>query len=362
MTTYKIVSADSHMNTPKDMYDAYMPASLRDQAPKVESSAEGDFWVFQGVKRPAVIGLGAMAGKKFEEYTAKPIRFDEVRPGSWDSAARVADQDIDGVDAEVIYYGGMMADSASDPGLRVAMYRAYNDWLADFGAGAPGRIIGLAAVPVFDVDQAVAEIHRTAGKGLKGAIIPSWAPGDPQYHDPAWDPMWSAFEETSMPVSMHLGAKPHWVRLDRLSPAYLSISKITMAEPLAIMMFGGPLVKHPGLRIVMAEAGIGWLAYYKEWMDNVYRRHRFWTQLEMPEQPSHYFERQVYGTFQEDKAGVFARHLIGIDNIMWASDYPHSDTTWPESRQYIDEHFADIPDDERHKIVAANAARLYGLN
>ena len=219
----------------------------------------------------------------------------------------------------------------------------------------------LAAIPVFDVEHAVTEVHRVVKKGLKGVLIPSWPPGEP-YHDQRWEPMWNAFEETGLPVSIHLGAKPHWARLDRLAPAYLSVSKMFIAEPLAILMFGGVIPNHPGVRFVAAETGIGWMPYFKEFMDNVYTRHRYWTKLDMEEKPSAYFERQVYGTFQEDKAGLFARHLIGIDNIMWASDYPHSDTTWPNSRQYIDDHFGGIPVEERHKIVAGNAARLYGLN
>jgi predicted TIM-barrel fold metal-dependent hydrolase len=361
MSIYNIISADSHNNTPRDLYEKYGAPGLRERMPRVESTERGDFWIFEGNRRPAVVGLSAMAGRAFDKYTAGALRFDEVRPGSWDTRARVEDQQIDGLDAEVIYYSGITGADTADLDLRLGIYRAYNDWLADFCAGAPDRLIGLAAIPMWDVELACAEARRAAAKGLKGAIVPSWSPDEAQYHEPAWDPVWSTFEELGLPVSLHLGAKPHWVRLDRLSPAYLAVSKILMAEPLAIMLLGGPLVKHPNLKIVFAEAGIGWLAYMKEWSDNVYRRHRFWTQMDMPELPSHYFERQIHGTFQEDKAGVAVRHFIGVDSIMWASDYPHSDTTWPESRKYIDEHFADVPDAERRKIVAENAARLYGL-
>ncbi len=360
MRKYGIISADSHINTPRDLYEEFAPARYRDRLPVVESTDEGDFWVFEGTRRPGVIGLSAAAGKKPDEYGVKSVRFDEVRPGSWDTAARIADQKLDGIDAEVIYFGGMQGDQTQDLELRLVMYRTYNDWLANFVGGASDRLVGLAAIPMWDVELGQAEARRAAKLGLRGAIIPSWSPAEP-YVDPSWDSLWSTFEELSLPVSMHLGARPHWVRLDNCSPAYLSVSKIGMAEPLSIMLFGGPLLKHPDLKIVTAEAGIGWLAYMKEWMDNVYKRHRFWTKLEMPELPSTYFERQVFSTFQEDRPGIVTRHLIGIDNIMWASDYPHSDTTWPNSRKFIDDQFFDVPEDERQKIVSANAAKLYSL-
>jgi predicted TIM-barrel fold metal-dependent hydrolase len=362
MATYNIISADSHMNTPRDMYEKYAPANLRDRMPRAESTPEGDFWVFEGKRRPAVSGLATMAGRKFEDYTEKAVRFADVVPGSWDVQARVADQKTDGLDAEVIYSGAPLGDASVDPALRLALYQTYNDWLADFSAGAPERIVGLAAIPMWDPDTACAEARRAAAKGLKGLLINSWSETAQQYHEPFWDPVWATFAELGLPVSMHLGARPHWVRLENLPPAYLAYSKMAMAEPLLMMLFGGPLVRHPGLRIVLAEAGIGWLAYLREWIDTVYRRHRHWTGLEMPEPPSHYFERQVFSTFQEDKVGVAARHVIGVGNIMWASDYPHSDTTWPESRRYIEEHFVGVPAEERHQIVAGNAARLYHLN
>ncbi len=358
---YRTISADSHINTPRNLYLDYAPKRLRDRLPVVESTEEGDFWVFEGRRSPGVVGLAAAAGRRFEDIGLKALRFDEVRPGSWDTAARIADQDIDGIDAEVVYYAGMQGDGTADLELRLVMYRAYNDWLADFTAAAPDRLVGLAAIPMWDVETACTEARRAAEKGLRGAIIPSWSPLEPQYDDPIWHPLWSAFEDLALPVSMHLGARPHWVGLQNCSAAYLSVSKITMCEPLAIMMFGGALLEHPKLRIVLAESGIGWLAYLKEWMDNVYKRHRFWTKIEMPEPPSHYFERQVFATFQEDRPGVVTRHLIGLENILWASDYPHSDTTWPHSQKFIDEQFFDVPDDERHAIVAGNAVRLYGL-
>lgn len=360
MPEYRIISADSHINTPRDLYERFAPAKYRDRLPVVESTDEGDFWVFEGRRWPGVVGLAAAAGMRPDEYGIKAVRFDEVRPGSWDTDARIADQNADGIDAEVVYHAGVPGEETEDLELRLVMYQTYNDWLASFAGGAPDRLVGLAVIPVWDVDLAVAEATRAAQLGLRGAIIPSWSPGEP-WTDARWDPLWAAFADLALPVSMHLGARPHWVRLDNCAPAYLTVSKIGMAEPLAIMLFGGPLLKHPRLRLVTAEAGIGWLAYFKEWADNVYRRHRFWTNLDMPELPSTYFERQIFSTFQEDRPGIVTRHLIGMDNLMWASDYPHSDTTWPHSKKYTDDQFEGVPADERDQIICTNAARLYGL-
>ena len=237
MREYRTISADSHINTPRYLYEEFAPSKFRSRLPVVESTDEGDFWVFEGTRRPGVVGLSAAAGMKPDEYGVKAVRFDEVRPGSWDTEARVADQDLDKIDAEVIYYAGMQGDQTQDLELRLVMYQAYNDWLASFVCGAADRLIGLAAIPVWDVETAKAETERAAKLGLRGAIIPSWSPGEP-YVDPIWDPLWATFQDLSLPVSMHLGARPHWVRLDNCSPAYLSVSKITMAEPLSIMLAG----------------------------------------------------------------------------------------------------------------------------
>jgi predicted TIM-barrel fold metal-dependent hydrolase len=191
----------------------------------------------------------------------------------------------------------MQGDAARDAALRLATHQAYNDWIADLDASAPDRIVGLGAIPTWDVQESCAEARRIAARGLRGVIIPSWSPTDAQYNDPVWGPVWSSFEELDLPVSMHLGTRLHWLNINRVTVGYFSVSKVAMAQPLAIFKFGGPLVKHPGMKIVLAEAGIGWLAYHKEFMETMFRRHRFWTKLEMPEPPRHYFDRRVFATF-----------------------------------------------------------------
>lgn len=359
--SHELISADSHVNPPPTMWADYLPAALRDRAPRVESTAEGDFQVFEGRRTP-LLGINAMAGKKPEQYSWNVRRLEEQRAGGYDPAARLADMDLDGVHAEVIYGGGPLPSQQAE--LRVASYAAYNDWLADFCAKDPKRLLGVAYLPTETPELAVAEVKRAAGRGLRGGVIPRF-PGDGEWFDPEWDALWRALLDVGWAAAIHVGGKARTAAMPSLDAtgfmSDLLMSKFAMAEAVSRIVLSGVLARYPDLKIVSVEGQLGWLAFTHYYLDHIWEKHRFWTKSELKERPSVYFRRQVYATFMEDPVGLREREHIGVDNILWSSDYPHSETTWPNSRKLTDAWTRDFPETERRKILFENAERLYHL-
>jgi predicted TIM-barrel fold metal-dependent hydrolase len=356
--SYNLISSDSHVNAHATVYTDRVPARFRDAAPRVEGTPEGDYW-FMGNRRVApAVGLLQQAGKKFEEYKSEGGSLREARPGGWDPAERIKDMDLDGVDAQVMFSGHIGAD-AEDPELRLALLQAYNDWLGEFCSYAPDRFVGQAILPMWDMDLAIQEINRLAnGKGIGGAIIPAYSPLEQHpYPEERWDPFWSTFEDVGWPASVHLGLPPR----GHLHPmVQFSTSGLACAEPFSIIIFGGVLERHPRLKLLSVESGAGWWAYFLARADDVYERHRHWTKSTLPERPSTYFRRQMAATFQVDPAAMRCLDLIGEDNVLWADDYPHTDTTWPNSRKYVEQLFQGIAPDVKRKVVCENTGKLFG--
>ena len=359
---YRLISADSHVQIPESAWQEYLDPEYREQAPRIESTPEGDVRVFQGTRRP-INALSNLAGKKPEEYTGTIRRFNDQRSGAWDPAERIKDQDIDGVDVEVLYVGGPLGD-AKDDGLRLNSFRGYNRWLADFCSYAPDRLLGVAAVPIDTPERAVEEIRFAKEAGLRSVYVPLFPPeGD--YSDEKWVPMWRTAVELGMPVAMHVGGRKGGAQPRYGSPAGfmtdLVMSKMAMAEAIAELTFGMVLQNNPELRIVSVEAQIGWISFVQYYMDHLWEKHRHWTKSELAEPPSHFFRRQVWATFMEDPVGLREREHIGVDRIMWSSDYPHSETTWPNSKSLTDEWFTQYGEEDKRRILWQNAAELYGL-
>ncbi|HJQ84256.1 MAG TPA: amidohydrolase family protein [Candidatus Binatia bacterium] len=369
MATERIISADSHVNPPKDLWTKAAPAALRDRAPHVESTPQGDFWIVDA-KISGAIGLDASAGRKPEEFKPHGLTYKDMRPGSYDPKARLEDMDTDGVDAEVLYFGGPVTQLATDNTLRMFVVRTYNDWMAELSTAAPGRLIGLAHIPLLDLDEAVAELRRVAKLGIRGFHVDPFPDerGAKPLWDPAYEPFWSAVEETGLPMSFHIvGPRNQNVAATFMNPTpgvketFIAIAPISICEVVSTLVFTGILERHPKLRFVLVECGIGWLPYFIERMDQTFEKHRFWTKSIIGEKPSTYWFRQGHATFIRDLAGVAERHRAGLRNIMWSTDYPHSDSTWPRSREALAEHFQDVPAAERALIAGGNCAALYGL-
>ncbi|NQZ98550.1 MAG: amidohydrolase [Myxococcales bacterium] len=359
---HELISADSHVNPPPTMWAEYLPAQWRDRAPVIEKTDDGEVQVFEGRRSP-ILGINAMAGKKSEDFSWNLRRLDDQRAGGFDPDARLADMDLDHISAEVLYGGGPLP--SGDPDFRQASVFAYNDWLADFCARAPNRLLGMAYIPCETPDVAVAEVVRCAAKGLRGCVIPRFPGESDEWSDDAWDPFWRALLDVGWPGGIHVGGTGRKAAFPDLDPvgfiSGLMMSKFALAEACSKIVLSGVLERYPELRIVSVEGQLGWLPFANYYLDHVWEKHRHWTGSELPNPPSFYFARQVFATFMEDPVGLRERHAIGVDNIMWSSDYPHSETTWPNSKKLTDEWMDDIPETERRKILFENAANLYHL-
>src|SRR5947199_200080 len=205
MTNERIISADSHVNPPKDLWTSRAPARLRERAPRVESTPQGDFWIVDSQVSGA-IGLDASAGHKPEEFRPAGMTYKDMRPGSYDPKARLADMDLDGVDAEVLYFGGPVTSLSPDPELRRYVIQTYNDWMVELSKAAPTRLVGLAHIPILDLAEGLAELRRVAKLGLRGFHVDPFPDerGGKALWDAAYEPFWSLVEETGLPISFHI--------------------------------------------------------------------------------------------------------------------------------------------------------------
>ena len=375
---YRIISADDHIDLPwlpKDLWQKRVPAQWRERAPKVVDTPEGPYWVCGDEKWESWGGrkgaAGAMGGRRHALDRGGVLEPGVLRPTT--TALRLADMDRDGVDATVMY-GPIVPLLIKDPDLRKVCYRAYNDWLAEFCATAPERLVGAGLIPIDDPKSAADEVRYLKQIRLRTAMflaarveLPLW--------DEAWEPLWQAAAETGISIGFHLGgglrtvvyAGPNATNAGNMG-VRVSCSPMQMDESLAAVIFSGALERYATLKIVLAETGIGWLPYMVERMDDSYAKfldaEEYWRaygglQLTMP--PSAYYRRQVWATFQTDHVGLRVVDVLGEHRVMWASDYPHADSTWPESQKAIEENFKDVAPEARRRILCDNARELYGL-
>ena len=276
--------------------------------------------------------------------------------------------DTDGVDAEVLYPSiGMTIAQSADAPYQLACTQAYNDWLTEFCAAGQGRLVGLAMIPVIDVDEGVAEVERAHDAGLRGAMI-AGRPPEGHYAEPRFDLLWAAFAARRMPVSFHIltggGGRGDPTLGSKLGMMTVMSVVHEVQLTLALLIFGGVFDRHPDLRVVSAEHDAGWVAHYGYRLDQMYERHRNWLGRGGPvleRQPSEYLRSNAWFTFQKDPVAVETRERVGVDRLMWASDYPHSDSTWPHSLKVIERDFAGIAEADLDAIVHDNAAALYHL-
>jgi len=377
--TDKLISCDDHLDLgqlPADLWMTRLPASLRDRAPHIEERDGLAVWVCDGKV------WGSWAGKQLgqEQLTRpKPLYNAFDRGGIIDQSARrpavaelrLADMDRDGVQTQVIF-GPIFQISTDDSALRVACYRVYNDWLMEFCAAAPDRLIGVPMLPETP-DGATEELLRLAGKGGVRQVTLMIANIKPKLDDPAWEKLWTALEDTGIILSWHITVfvgKPG----DRVAGKTASVfenTKFFMAnflEPFVDLFAWGILERHPKLKLVMAEAGTGWLPWLVEELD--YRHWRLWEAKEfwadkggiaLETKPSELFKRQLYATFQEDYVAMSLIPFFGEGHLMWASDYPHPDSVWPNSRAAIERQMGGLSAEMRRKLTHDNAASLYGL-
>jgi len=381
----KIISIDDHVIEHPRVWLDRLPAALQDRGPRIIEDEQGHHvWKYDGDLYPQ-IGLNAVAGKDPKDFGMEPVRYDDMIPGCYDPAERVKDMDIDGVQAEMCYpsfpgFAGGVFQRARDKDLAYACIRAWNDWqLDEWCAQAPARFLPLSLVPTWDPRATAEEIRRVAAKGSKIISFPDGPVplGLPSFHHKThWEPVWDACEETGLPLGLHFGS-------GSFVPGFSFIGSTSTSRPMgesddehvpslvatavfatnsmwstADIVLSGMLQRHPGLKIVLAEGGIGWIPYQIERMDYSWGRHRWYQEVSKTDRPSDLFKKHFWGCFVEDYHGIANRHTIGVENILVEVDYPHSDSNWPNSRKQIAENLADVPDDEARMIVETNARKL----
>jgi predicted TIM-barrel fold metal-dependent hydrolase len=375
---YRIISADDHIDLqwlPKDLWQKRVAPEWRERAPKVVDTPDGPYWVCGGDRWDPWGGrkgaAGAQGGRRTALEKGGVLEPGVLRPTT--TALRLADMDRDSVDATVMY-GPIVPLLIADPELRRVCYRAYNEWLAEFCATAPDRLLGAGLIPIDDAKSAADEVRHLKQLRLRTGMFLA-ARVDVPLWDESWEPLWDAAAETGIVIGFHLGGGLRTVTFSgpkASDPGNMGVrvacSTLQMDEPLAAVIFSGALERHPQLKIVLAETGIGWLPYMVERMDDSYQRFLdagdFWRAhggLQLTIAPSAYFRRQVWATFQIDHVGLRLLDVIGDDRVMWASDYPHADSTWPDSQKAIAANFKDVADPARRRILCDNARALYGL-
>jgi predicted TIM-barrel fold metal-dependent hydrolase len=394
MTSYRIVSADTHILEPPDIWHKWLPAKYQDKAPQLVQDADGgSAWLFAGATEPDPIGLTATPGMPFDKFRWTGVTYDEARPGCYDGAERLKDMDIDGVDAEILFppqrtIGHFLGDD--DDEFVLAGIDAYNNFVWEqFSAPDRDRLVGMAQIPSIGIDVSVDYLRKAKARGFKGVVISNWPSGGDAISDED-DPFWAAAQDEGMVVCNHInmfsrrqrqsvrraqrkaaeaeaarggtsilgrtGAKAQARAVGGLGgvfgPATQTISNL---------IFTGVFERFPGLHVSMIEIGVGWVPHFLEMMDDKYWRNRSWGQLPISEPPSYYWRRNMSATFITDRVGITLRHEAGVDNIMWSTDYPHHGNDWPYSRRVIDETMSSIPADEKAKIVGGNAVRIFSL-
>jgi predicted TIM-barrel fold metal-dependent hydrolase len=369
-----LVSIDDHLVEPPTMFDAHIPARYRDRAPKVARTEIGDdVWQFEGTTIPN-IGLNAVAGRPRHEFGVEPTSFEEMRPGCWDVHERVKDMNAAGVLGSMNFpsfpsFSGRLFAATPDKELALAVLRAYNDWHIDEWCGSyPDRFIPNAITPLWDPGLAAAEVRRVAAKGCRSISFTEnpAALGLPSLHDDHWDPLWNALCENDVILSVHLGSSGRLVVTAENAPVdvMITLQPMNICQAAADLLWSRIPREFPDIRIALTEGGIGWIPYFLERCDRTYEYHHEWTGQEFGGRlPSDVFRDHFLTCFINDPIGVETRHKIGIENICWEMDYPHSDSSWPEPGEDLLRQCAavpgGVPDGEIEAMAWRNALEWY---
>ena len=360
-----VISADSHITEPPGTYVERCDHRFRERAPRmVRDPKLGDMFVVDGMNRPILMGLVAAAGKSAEQLAVGGVKFEEMHRGGWDPEARLAEQERDGVSAEILYPTvGMLLCNHPDFDYKKACFDAYNLWIAEYCAAHPDRLIGVGQTAMRSVDEAIADLRRTKELGLRGVMMPG-NPALSDYDDPIYDPFYQAAIDLELPLSFHI-LTTRQDRFETRGPRLNSFLSIIRGcqDIIGTFILGGVFERHPKLKVVCVEADAGWVPHYMYRMDHAYDRHRYWLPAgALSKMPSEYFRENVYLTFQDDWVAFRVTGLCNVRRLMWASDFPHSDSTWPHSREILREHTAELGAEERDLILHDNVAELYRLS
>ena len=348
----RLISADSHVAVHLDDIRKRVPQGFRE--------------AFDGaVKAQAAIDADLRQGRQFSSADFDMEATND--PGYHDPVARLKAMDRDGVHAEVLYSEvSAFRQFGLVKGDWKPISRAFTDHLSDFASVDPNRLAVSYQVPIIDIDYAVSEVLRLSALGARSVHLPNWPHelGLPDYHDERYDPLWSALQETDISISHHLGVKQTLYDIYRRDPTpqcgiFTSMPSLALSEVVAWWILSGLLERFPKLKVVFVEPHLYWIAGFLGQLDRKASTTYKFPAIKM--KPSDYFRRNMACTFMDDEVGLAMRHKIGIENILWSTDFPHPATTWPNSRATVDRQFADIVAAERELICAGNAARIYNL-
>ena len=376
---YTRISADCHIDLPMlapDMFTSNAQAALKERMPYVTDGPDGLYWTCKNGGSFGLLNGVGPAGHKLvpgQNYRVDAIAatgfYEDGKKGRrhpTDPVRRAKDMDRDGVQAEVIFGILGAATRLNDREAANEMFRIYNDWLVDFCKHDPARFIGLACLPYGDIDSAVKEIHRVAKLGLRGLEVSCSWDMEPMWH-PMWEPLWKAVHEVDLPLHFHtFPAVPPSLLDKAMGPSrraafftVVSGFQMNLVNILAAVIGAAVLERYPNVRISFGESGIGWIPYALDRMD--YEWEDRFRDLGLTMKPSDYWRRQCKGTFQFDRIGSKLIDEMGVESLMWGSDYPHADGVWPESSKYIEEQFSHLPADVVHKLTCENAGKFYRL-
>jgi len=359
------LSSDSHVVEPPDLWTSALGGDLADVAPRVEPGDDADWWVIGG-QRMFSFAVNTKAGLRFEgqDRLVVDYGFADVRPGAYRPDAHLADNEADGVWGSVLYpsVASVIWGLDDAPAVR-RLARIYNDWLAEWCSHDRGRLKGVAILDVDDPSEAVAELTRAHERGLAGALIPVSPLADRPYDHPCYEPLWAAAADLGVPLSLHIATNrpPGEWRILWSQWGFQGADRF-IRDSLSHLVFGGVFERHPGLRIVSVEHEASWVPHFLDRIDETYTQRtprEPWHRFAAGVVPSDLVKRHVVISFIEDRVGVALRHEIGVDAMVWGSDYPHTESTFPRSRSILDTVLAGVPDDERRQMTAATTAALY---
>lgn len=367
-----LVSVDDHVVEPPDMFDRHLPDRYKQFAPKVIQNDHGDdVWFYEGQSLPN-IGLNAVAGKPPEEYGIEPTQFAEMRKGCWDIDERIRDMNANGILGSMCFpsfpqFCGQLFSRTEDKDVALAMVRAYNDWHVDDWCGSyPGRFIPLALPPIWDPQLMADEVHRMAAKGCR-AVTFSENPeklGWPSFHNDHWDPFFQACQDEGTVICLHIGSSSQLTITSVEAPinVMISLQPMNIVQAAADILWSRAVTEFPDVKFALSEGGIGWIPYFLERVDYVYEHHQAWTGQDLPMKPSELFRERFITCFIDDAAGVTNREAVGIDTICWECDYPHSDSTWPDSPERLARSLAGVSDGDIDKMTHLNAMKYFSYD
>ncbi len=391
-----VISVDDHVVEPPHVWQRWLPAKLRDRGPRIvrdscettfapgsnraiyTRGADGpvvDWWIYEDLQMPTPQVM-ACVGFPPESLTLEPIPFADMRPGCYDPKARLADMDLNKTERSLCFpsfprFAGQTFTEAKDKALALACVQAYNDWMIEEWCGdSGGRLIPLGIVPMWDAELAAAEIRRNARRGCRAVTfseLPAYL-GLPSIHDASryWDPFLQACDETGTVICMHIGSgsKMQTTSEDAPQGVIIALTSLNAYMSMTDWLLSGALARFPRLKIAFSESQVGWMPFLLERVDMLYEKSAAWADLDpmIKQPPSSYVKGRVFGCFFDDMVGVELRHRIGIEQLVFETDYPHQDSTWPHTDRTVAEIAAVVPPDELEMLVRTNAIKMLDLD